>query len=115
MSVEVRHVAAEESFAQRGMDGWGDVWVFGGAGGLMAYGADGRVVVLHQRPEVGQNGFEVSPLLGEFAQAEIHPSHFRLFFAWRASRKIGFGFAFLCKPMSGKDAKTQRQPFLSAG
>src|SRR5260221_6550953 len=105
MRVELRHVAADESFAQLGMDGCGDVCVFGGTGRLMAYGADGRVVLLHQRPEVGQDGFEESPLPGEVAQAEIHPSHFRLFFAWRASRKIGFGFAFLCKAMSRKGAK----------
>src|SRR5947208_17180899 len=101
MSVELRHVAADESFAQLGVNRFRDVGEFGGAGGLMAYGANGRVVLLHQRPEVRQDSFKArlareSPLFGK-TQAEIHDSYFRLFFAWRARAQIGFGFALLCK------------------
>ncbi len=53
MAVELRHVAAAESFTQFGMRRFGDVDVLGGARGLMANRADRRIVLFHQRPEMG--------------------------------------------------------------
>ena len=59
VAVELGHVAADEPFAQLRMHRFGDIDVLRGARRLVADRADGRVVLLHQRPEMGEDGFQV--------------------------------------------------------
>jgi len=85
------------------MNRFRDVGEFGGAGGLMADGADGRIVLLHQRPEMGQDRLEArlarkSPLLGEFAQADIHAA----IFAFSLPRGKGGKVKSLAKAQAAK-------------
>ena len=88
VAIEFRYVPALESLPQLRMDRLRNVDIFGRTVRLAPNRANGRVVLLHQRPEVRQDSFKArlareSPLFGK-TQAEIHDSYFRLFFAWTA-------------------------------